>query len=416
MAATNLTSTLFDSLLKIRYVQEVLNAELTKRECLNAIPKKYNWSGKHTHQAWEIGDPTGASADYATALANYQPSVNKHIEVGPVEQWQPIGLTNLVIKQSRNDAGALMEAVKDSTQRGMNSLMNKLSYRFFRSSAGEIGTIGSDTVLASTKLVFANPGDIHNIKKNDELVFSATRTGALLGTGSLTVESVGRDPSDPHVILSDTLANHSGSIDAGDFVFVLGDAQANSTANVPYGLGDYVPSTAPTSGDSFTGSALDRSTDTRMSGVRVDGSQLTIENGLIDLISRIKFNNGDLDMIVGNTLQGGEYSKELGSKVFYNETTGDVGNKKPMVYLHGTVASLMLTEPHCPTGYFFGLTKDSWIYKSMNAEMVELEDFDGNKFRQSTSFAGVVGLLNFTGNLVCKAPWANGRLTLPALP
>jgi hypothetical protein len=154
-----------------------------------------------------------------------------------------------------------------------------------------------------------------------------------------------------------------------------------------------------------------------MSGVRYDGSSETIQNGLIRLISEIKFNNGMVDTIVINPLNNSDLSRELGSKIFYDQNASaskDLGTGSKKISIGTTVATLIDDDSHCDAGYAFGLTLDSWDVKSMGP-VVGVVDDDGNKVRQSTSFAGVTGLIGYFGNNICKAPWENGRLTLPSL-
>lgn len=410
--ATNQTYALFTSAFKTYYPKpsDLRSAVYEARPVLTMMEKDVQFVGESFKQPWIISDPVGASASYTGSLSNYVNANYKHILVSPVALYQPVGVETLAILGSRNERGAQLKAAEREIKGGLNNLANRISFGFFRSSAGDIGQVSSDTNTATTTLKLSERADIHELHKGMILVFSATRTGAV--GSALTVVSVDRNAGT--AVLSGTLDSVSAA--AGYFIFVSGSAQNNSTANCALGLGDYIPATAPTSGDTFTGSSLDRSADTRMSGVRHDGSAQTIEAGILDTIAEIQFNNGDPNLYLINPLQGSKLVQALGSKVFFDELkSGDkpFGGKKMMAYLGSSVCELKM-ENHCPQGYGFALTKDTWCFATYG-ELVKVVDTDGLKSRQSLTFDGVQSILASYYNVICRAPWANGRHTLPTL-
>jgi hypothetical protein len=422
--ATNLTTTLFESLMKVYYPKpgDVESATLEKRKLLQKLmgnaDRQFGGEGKKI--PWKVDDPTGGNTTYATALSDYTSSTNKHILVDAVNEYQPFGVTTRAVKASRNDMGALLRALKSESDRAANRMGNAISYRFFRDSSGAIGQILTGSAINTTTLFFSNRGDVHDVNVGQKLVFGATKTGALRSATALTVTAVQRGAGT--VTLSAAPSSLGASIAAGDYIFISGRAQNGaSEAPAALGIGDYVPATAPTVGDSFTGSGLNRSTDERMSGVRVDGSSLSIEAGLIELIAEIQFNNGmqdgDDSIIVMNPLQGAKFANALGSKIFYDEVAGSakgIGTGRTMARLGTATCEIFMDENHCPVGYAFGLTPSTWEPLCYD-ELVGLIDTDGLQVRQSLTFDGVVGIYAAYYNFGCYAPWSNGRLTLPNL-
>lgn len=420
--ATPLTKTLFSSVLKTYYPKpsDLVDMALNKSPLMQKLRKSPDFSGETKRVPWIVENPIGGSSTYANALSGNVAGAYKHILVEPISYYQQVGISNIAIDASRNDAGALLRAGKTELDRGLKAVGNSIGYHFYRSSNGEVGQgDGTAANLTSTTWIFSNRSQVFDLHAGDLLIFSDTRVAEARTATTLTIVSIDRNAGS--VVLSATPNSLSASIAADDFVFRAGNeyfktgAGAGST-KMAYGLEDYVPTSAPTSGDSFTGSALDRSTDSRMSGVRVDGSSKTIEAGAIELIGEVINNRGDADVFCINPLQGSKLVQSLSSKVFFDEVKSsekNVGGRVMKVALGSVVADLHM-DPDCPAGYAFSLTTDDWECISYGPAP-KIQDNDGNQVRQSSSFDGVNALLAAYYNWVCYAPHQQGRLTLPTL-
>jgi len=415
--ATPLTKTLFDSVIKTYYPRssDLVDMAMRKSPLLPKVKRDPNFSGSAKRVPWIVDNPAGGSANYANALTDNFAGSYKHILVEPISYYQQIGISNIAIDASRNDAGALLRAGKTELDRGLQAVGNTMSYHFYRSSNGEVGQgDGTAANLTSTTWIFSNRSDVFDLHVGDQLVFASSRTAAIRSSTTLTIASINRNAGS--VVLSATPNSLGASIAADDFVFRRGNAYNNSSAVMAYGLADYVPVSEPTSGDSFSGSSLDRSEDSRMSGVRVDGSAKTIEQGAVELIAEVINNRGDADTFTINPLQGAKLVGALSSKVFYDEvksTEKNIGGKVMKVALGSVICDLVM-DPDCPVGYAHTLSTEDWELISYGPAP-KIQDNDGNQVRQSSSFDGVNGLLVAYYNVVCYAPHRQGRLTLPSL-
>jgi len=241
------------------------------------------------------------------------------------------------------------------------------------------------------------------------IVASATTTGARLGTDTVaTVASVDRDSG---IITLDAAVDAAWIADS--YIFAEGDDANNTTARRKVaGLADWIPSTAPTSGDNFFG--VDRSVDTtRLAGLRFDASALTPEEAVIRTLVRLSREDGDPSHFIVNHADWQNIVTSLGSKVQTEYmSSGEIGFNSIKVY--GPKGSVpVLADQDCPSGRGYALTMDTFKLYSLGPAP-RLFDFDGNEMLRIYNADAYEARIGYFAQTACDAPGYNATVTMPA--
>jgi hypothetical protein len=145
------------------------------------------------------------------------------------------------------------------------------------------------------------------------------------------------------------------------------------------GLADFLPTTAPTAGDSFNG--VDRSPDsTRLAGVRWNGSNQSIEEALVDAAALAAREDGNPELAITNHTTFAALEKALGAKREYVNYEHDEvpGIGFSGLRIHGADEEInIFADRSCPGKLVYGLDPDSWTLGSMKALPHILTELDG---------------------------------------
>jgi hypothetical protein len=191
----------------------------------------------------------------------------------------------------------------------------------------------------------------------------------------------------------------ASTIAANDYIFVSGDRGLGIS-----GLEAWVPYTAPTSTPFF---GVDRSVDTRLGGLRKDGSALPIEEALIDADTMVAREGFAMDHYFMSHKKLGELKKALGSKVQYVDLKANASVSFRGVMVDGARGPIKcVADQSCPDNRIYGLKLDAWKLYSLG-QAVRVLDTDGLQMLRQASDDGVEVRYGFYGNLGCKAPGAN---------
>ena len=158
----------------------------------------------------------------------------------------------------------------------LRSVGDSIATALFRDGSGAIGQISTSTTVGSAIIDLVKDTDVTNFEVGMKLQASATKSGGSVRTGTIEVASVNRTATTNQITCTGNLTAGISAIAQSDYLYVQGNYDSTVT-----GLEGWIPTTAPTSGDSFFGQ--DRSTDaTRLGGQRIDGSSMTIVESLIN--------------------------------------------------------------------------------------------------------------------------------------
>lgn len=365
----------------------------------------------------KYGNPQGRSRVFATAQANRTQVRLEDFVLTRVNDYSVATIDGEVVESTRNDRGAFLSALKVKIDSAMASLADNIETSLFRSGTGSITTIGSITanvVGTSEQITLTQTEEITNFEVGMTLVASATDGGALRATpGTTVIAAVDRTAGT--ILVGDLTAGTDWA--AGDFLYVEGDAAAGGSNVATAGLISWLPDTAPTSGDSHFG--VDRSVDTRLSGLIVDGTGGNpLEEVLIDAQSTVAREEGVPDCVILPHVQVRQLTKELGAKKEYSEvnaqgkdgTVASIGYRAYVIQGdHGTINVIAANKCQANRGWM--LQKDVWTLNTLdNATKFLMED--GLRILRQATNDGYEVRLGFRGNLSCKAPIWNANIQL----
>jgi len=230
-------------------------------------------------------------------------------------------------------------------------------------------------------------------------------THTLLNSGaSATITGIDRDAG---TLITDTnWTAQIASLGASDYLFAKGDFQ-----NSMSGLASWLPTTAPTAGDSFFG--VDRSTDkSRLAGVRLSCAGDPVHEALQKGAARLGREGAAPDCAFLSYQKMRDLQIELGNKTEFTTTnvtanvgfTGVkiIGPRKPIT---------VYADQNCPDAQCYLLTKDTWKFISLGP-VPDLHDEDGVRMLRESSSDGFEVRASYYGNLACSAPGYNAVLTL----
>ena len=406
-----LDMTSFDAALKQHYTDErVENLVYKDNPFFALVPKYEEFGGRNLPIPLIYGNPQGRSKTFSNAQtrgAATESQITDFVLVR-VKDYSIATIDNETLEASKGNANAFMEAATTEIDGAINALVRSLAVDTYTDSSAAIAQVLAEpTVAATTAFTCKSLGDVTNFEIGQALNIWSAKTGGSQrnadgSTTQLIVTAVDRSAG---IVTSSPAYDSSGTIAADDFVFVEGDRGLGVS-----GLEGWVPLTAP-SATTFFG--VDRSVDTtRLGGVRYDGSSDPIEEALIEGASRVAREGGKPDHAFLSYAKYSELEKALGSKVQYVDLkmSADIGFRG--IVINGPRGPIkVIPDQNCPDNVCFMLQLNTWKCYSLG-KAVRVIDTDGLQMLRQASSDGVEVRYGFYGNLGCKAPGWNCRITL----
>jgi hypothetical protein len=287
----------------------------------------------------------------------------------------------------------------------------------YRDGTGALGQVKSSSGISTVSLTLNNIEDIDNFEVGMELVFAATKTGALRNSGaSATVTGITRSTS---VLTTDS--NWTSQVAAAadsDYLFRKGDAPNNTGSILKLmGVGGWIPLTAPSASESFFG--VDRSHDDwRYSGVRHDGSGgSAVKDEIMKLLTKLFrssnrrarpehlfMNPIDLESLLLDMESQHSYQKvdSAHANVYYEAVTFSSPFGQIKVF----------PDKYCPEKYAWALDLRTWKLASLG-KFTRLIQNDGREMQRRASADGVEFRAVSRAQLYTTAPGYNGVVKLP---
>lgn len=399
----NLTS--MNAALKELYDGQVVeNLVYADNPFLALVPKKTDFGGKYKPIPIITGVSQGRSATFSYAQTNQTAVSIQSFLLTRESDYSIATIDNQTMLASRTDKMSFLEGAKLVVDGAFRSITNSLSSALFRSGTGSIGAIGS---ISTGVITLSNANDVVQFEVNQTLQANATDGGvprAALGyviavnrsAGTVTVSATG---------IGGAAGTPSGWAPA-DFLLVQGDVNAKVK-----GLAAWLPSTAPTTGDSFFG--VDRSQDvTRLAGIRYDGSAQSIEESLIDSSSLLAREGGKPDVCITNFATYAALEKSLGSKVQYVDMKGPAEIAFRGIMVNGANSMIkVFPDRNCQPNKGYLLQMNTWTLNSLGDAPQILRYGDGlEMLRVSNADAGEVRI-GYYANLATNAPGWNANVT-----
>jgi hypothetical protein len=378
-------ATALQAILKEFYGPQQVKVMVYRRnKWLAMIHKEEDWAGEVVPIPVVQGNPQGASRTFANALGNITASVVKKFFMQWTQDYAVVSITNLVQLASRNDSGAFLKAVQREMNGGMKTAENRWAGSLFRSSTGTIGT----ATLSAGVLTLSDPVSVTQFEVGQTLQAASTDGGAALGTVGYVV-AVSRSLSTVSVSQTQggAIANPSGWNTGATLNYLRVQGDQNLSIN---GASDWLPPSDPGPSDSFNG--VNRSSDpTRLAGVRWNGTNQSIEEGLVDASALSAREDGNPELGLTNHTTWAALNKALGAKREYVNFEHD---EVPGIGFTGLRVSgadgeiNIFADRSCPGKLIYGMDPDSWTLGSMKQLPHILSELDGmNELRDPNNDA-----------------------------
>lgn len=388
--------------------QVIENLVYADNPFLAMVKKNTDFGGKYKPIPIITGVSQGRSSTFSNAQGNQSPVQVQSFLLTRVQDYSIATIDNQTMLASRTDKMSFLEGSKLVIDGAIRSCTNSIASALFRSGTGSIGQLSG--APAAGVITLSNSADIVQFEVNMVLQAAATDGGtprAALGyviavnrsAGTLTVSATGIGGAAGSPAL---WAN-------GDYLLVQGDSNAKCS-----GLSAWLPTTAPSSSDSFYG--VNRSADTwRLGGGRYDGSAQSIEEALIDGSSLVAREGGKPKVCVTNFASWGALEKSLGAKCVYIDHQGPAEIAFRGIRVHGANTTIdVFPDRNCQAQRGYLLQMDTWALEGLGDVPQILRYGDGlEMLRVYNADAGEVRVGAYY-NLRTNAPGWNEVLTLSA--
>lgn len=417
------------------YLQDMVYKE---NPFLALVPKNESpdgFAGKYIPVPIEYGVPQGRSHTFSTAQNNQTPVQLGSFFVYVIEDYQIVTITNLLMEQTKNNAGAFVDEAKLTMDGGFRNLSNNIAFELFGSGTATRGIISSAGVATVGggvySITLSNPQSVVNFEVGMTLQASATDGGAPIYTGSAATPDLAVVTKVDRIsgLISFTEgqgAPHTNWAAAyyltvqGDIPITGGSGFGPIGASGSYmalsGLAAWVPSTTPATNDNFWG--VNRSADpTRLAGIRYDASAYTIEEGMSNALALMNREGAKPDTAIMDFASYAGLVNSLGAKVQYVEVRHDeVDVAFEGVRFHSAYGYVtVLADRSCPPQTCYILTMKSWKLRSLgkvpHVLTYGMEGLEGLRVGTADALEIRIG---YYGNLVCNAPGYNAVVTLSA--
>jgi len=402
------TTTLADDL-KNRFTPDFIESMVYPRKPLFAALKKMKeMTGDKWLQPVVFDDLQATSADLATAQTQSiaaGPGLDR-FEVTRIKKYSVARVDNETILATKGDQGAFFQALTKAIDQSMSAQARRLNWEMYKEGWGDVGQVQNSS-FATTTLTLTNASDVVRFSKGQILVASTSQNAAVLKAGTLTVAGVNRAAGT--VTMTGNLSAGIATIAQNDWLFLQGDRQDSATPTrvCLAGIEAWCPATAPSATAFF---AVDRTQDSRLGGLRYDGTGQPIEEALIDAASLAGREGAQLDFGVLNPVTYGQLIKSLGSKVQYVRM--EQGSNEAKVGFEGirlyTPAGQVdfFQDQDCPSNRAWMLQLNTWLFGSMG-DVPRIINTDGLEVLRGSNYDGVELRVGYYGNAICKAPGWN---------
>ena len=403
---------------------------------LALVPKNESpdgFAGKYIPVPLEYGNPQGRSHTFADAQSQQTATSLVSFFVYVIQDYQLVTISNLLMEQTKSNAGAFVDAAKLQMDGGFRNITNNIAFELFGS-----GTATRGVSAASSSQSGANPNVVTLPLTNAQqivafevgmLIVASATDGGAPSTDAVQVTSVDRASgivTGNGVVISSgaNQASMSGNWAIGSglaYLSVNGDLPSAGASNTGSflalsGLSAWIPVTSPASNDNFWG--VNRSADpTRLAGLRYNASSQTIEEGLTNALAFLNREGGKPDLAIMDFASYAALVNALGAKVQYVQVNHDEvevafeGITFQSAYGRVTV----LADRSCQPQTCYLLTMNTWKLRSLGKVphilTYGMEGLEGLRVGNADALEIRIG---YYGNLICSAPGFNCVVQLSA--
>ncbi len=382
--------------------------------------------GKYIPVPIEWGVPQGRAHTFTNAQNQQTAAQLSSFFVYAISDYQLVTITNILMEQTKSNAGAFVDAAKLQMDGGFRSLTNNIAFELFsdgKSARGQVSAAGLTTSGSTTAVSFtlSNVQQVVNFEVGMYLAASSTNGGAPT-TDYIYVTSVNRASG---AIAGTSSTAHSSDLDAkfaaSCYLSILGDLPSAGVSQISQslamaGMGAWIPTTAPSPSENFWN--VDRSQDpTRLAGLRYDATTYSIEEGVTNALAFGNREGAKFDLIIMDFASYASLVNALGAKVVNIQVKHDEvevafdGIRFQSAYGVCTV----LADRSCPPQTAYALTTNTWKLRSMGKVphilTYGMEGLEGLRVGTADALEIRIG---YYGNLTCSAPGWNMVIQLSA--
>lgn len=418
--------------LKELYVDDkdyMKNIVYSKNPWLAMIPKNESpdgFAGKYIPVPLEYGNPQGRSHTFANAQNQQTASDVISYFVYAVQDYQLVTVTNLLMEQTKSNAGAFVDEASRTMDNGFRNLSNNMAFELFyggTATRGVIGAIPAVTLVGTTlSFTLANAQSVVQFEVGMTLQNSLTDGGPALLVGgvidAVQVISVNRGTG---AIVATVVQGTGASFVAGNSLQVLGDIGIGGSTTIAgmlglSGLAAWVPFVDPPANDNFWG--VNRSADpTRLAGIRYNASAQSIAEGITSALALANREGASPDLIIIDFLSYASLVNELGAKVQYVQLEHDeVEVAFEAIHFHSAYGKIpVLADRSCQPATAWCLTTDTWKFRSLGKAphilTYGLEGLEGLRVGNADALEIRIA---YYGNVINSAPGYNMVVQLSA--
>jgi hypothetical protein len=375
----------------------------------------------------EYGNPQGRSHTFANAQNQQTASDVVSYFVYAVQDYQLVTITNLLMEQTKSNAGAFVDEASRTLDNGFRNISNNMAFELFyggTASRGQISSAGVSYSSPTLTFTLANPQQVVQFEVGMTLQASSADGGAAAQNVSGTIDaiqitSVNRGTG----AISGTVVQGApqSSWAASYYLQVLGDIGIGGSSTIAgmlglSGLASWVPNVDPPSNDNFWG--VNRSADpTRLGGLRYNASSQSISEGLTNALAFGNREGASFDLIVMDFVSYSTLVNELGAKVQYVMLEHDeVEVAFEAIHFHSAYGKIpVLADRSCQPQTAWALDTSTWklrtLGKAPHILTYGMEGLDGLRVGNADALEIRIA---YYGNLICSAPGYNMQVTLSA--
>lgn len=403
------------------------NIVYAKNPTLAMFPKNESpdgFAGKYIPVPLEYGNPQGRAHTFANAQNQQTASDVVSYFVYSVQDYQLVTITNLLMEQTKSNAGAFVDEASRTLDNGFRNLSNNMAFELFFGGTASRGIVGAVSFSSPTvTITLSNPQTVVQFEVGMTLQGSATDGGAAItGGGSIVAAQVTSVNRGTGVITADVVqGTYSSSWPIGTYLQVLGDIGSAGASTIAgllglSGLQAWVPASDPASSDNFWG--VNRSADpTRLAGLRYNASAQTISEGLTNALAFGNREGASFDLIVIDFVSYSTLINELGAKVQYVMLEHDeVEVAFEAIHFHSAYGKIpVLADRSCQAQTAWCLTMDSWKLRTLGkAPHILTYGMEGLEGLRVGNADALEIRIAYYGNVICSAPGYNMQVALSA--
>jgi hypothetical protein len=420
--------------LKELYVDDkdyMKNIVYAKNPWLAMIPKNESpdgFAGKYIPVPLEYGNPQGRAHTFANAQNQQTASSVVSYFVYAVQDYQLVTITNLLMEQTKSNAGAFVDEASRTMDNGFRNLSNNMAFELFyggTASRGQISAAGLSYSAPTMTFTLLNAQQVVQFELGMTLQATATDGGAALqntpGTiDAIQITNVNRGTG----VITGTVVQGAPqtSWGANDYLQVLGDIGVAGSTTIAgmlglSGMASWVPATDPVDGASGFWGVARQADPTRLGGLRFDASSQSIAEGLTSALGYANREGAAIDLIIIDFVSYTSLVNELGAKVQYVELEHDeVEVAFEAIHFHSAYGKIpVVADRSCQPQTAWCVTTDTWKFRSLGkAPHILTYGMEGLEGLRVGNADALEIRIAYYGNVINSAPGYNMNVKLSA--